>query len=262
MSNINGLASTNRQHMLEEFIQKHDVDIAVLQEVTSVHNITIKGYQIDNIGTAGHGTATLTRDDLQMHRIRRLPSGQGLAAYYNNICLVNIYAPSGTSNLAEREDFFISEVTDLLPLAPTELIMAGDFNCVQSDSDCTEQRYSSRSLDKVTQGLRLVDVWDASLNAQAFTHYTLTGAARLDRIYVSDSIRKNKQGVETLAAAFTDHLAVILRVQLSIPFTHWGRGRWCMNTSYLVESHFQDKLKIEWTEWKKHIPRYQSIVHW
>ena len=108
----------------------------------------------------------------------------------------------------------------------------------------------------------MVDVWDASLNAQAFTHYTPTDVARLDRIYVSDSIRKNNQGFETLAAPFTDHLAVLLRVQLSIPFTHRERGRWCMNTSYLAESHFRDKLKIEWTEWKKHIPRYHSIIHW
>jgi len=116
--------------MLEEFIRKRDVDIAILQEVTSVHNINIKGYQtIDNVGTARRGTAILTRDDLQMHRIRRLPSGRKLAAYCNNICLVNIYAPSGTSNRAEREAFFNSEVIDLLPLAPTELIMAGDFNC-------------------------------------------------------------------------------------------------------------------------------------
>jgi len=51
--------------MLEEFIRKHDVDIAMLQEVTSIHNITMKGYQtIDNIGTAGRGTAIVARDDL------------------------------------------------------------------------------------------------------------------------------------------------------------------------------------------------------
>jgi len=57
--------------MLEEFIRKHDVDIAMLQEVTSVHNITIKGYQtIDNFEIAGRGTAILTKDDLQMHRIK------------------------------------------------------------------------------------------------------------------------------------------------------------------------------------------------
>jgi len=111
--------------------------------------------------------------------------------------------------------------------------MAGDFNCVQTDNDCTGHRYSSTSLDILLYGLRLTDVWDASLNPHAYTHYTPTGAARLDKIYVTDEIRKLKQGVETLAAAFTDHMAVILRVHLSIPFTLRGKGRRCLNTSLL-----------------------------
>ena len=75
--------------MLGEFIRKHGVDIAMLQEVTSKHNITMKGYQtINDIGTAGRGTAILARYDQRMDGIRRLPSGRGVAANYNNICIV------------------------------------------------------------------------------------------------------------------------------------------------------------------------------
>ena len=78
--NINGIASVNRQHTLEEFIRKHDVDIAMLQEVTPTHNIIIKGYQtIDNIGTTGRGIAIIARDDLQMNGLRKIPSGRGIA---------------------------------------------------------------------------------------------------------------------------------------------------------------------------------------
>jgi len=97
--------------MLEEFLHRHDVDFSLLQEVTSLNAITFKGYHtIDNIGTSGRGTATIAKEDLQMHRIRRLPSGRGLVAYHNNICLLNIYAPSGSANQAERETFYNSEV--------------------------------------------------------------------------------------------------------------------------------------------------------
>jgi len=40
--------------MVGEFIRRHDIDIAVLQEVTNVHSITMKGYQVtDNVGTLG-----------------------------------------------------------------------------------------------------------------------------------------------------------------------------------------------------------------
>jgi len=42
--NINGLESINTKLMLEEFIRRHDVDIAMLQEVTTVNSFIIKGY--------------------------------------------------------------------------------------------------------------------------------------------------------------------------------------------------------------------------
>ena len=68
--------------------------------------IKFKGYQtIDNIGASGRGTAIIVKVHLQLHRIRRLPCGRGLVAYYNNICILNVYAPSGRANRAER-DFF------------------------------------------------------------------------------------------------------------------------------------------------------------
>ena len=130
--------------MLEEFIRRLDVDVAILKEVTTVHNITIKGYQVtDNVGTLGRGMAILHKDDLHIHTIRRLLSGRGIAAYYNNICFINLYAPSGTSKRIERVAFFNIDIINILPRTPTDLIMAGDFNCVQSDSDCAGHRHSS-----------------------------------------------------------------------------------------------------------------------
>jgi len=88
---------------------------------------------------------------------------------------------------------------------------------------------------------------------QANTHYTPTGAARLDRIYATENIWHNKQGIETTAAAFTDHMAVLACINLLIPFIHRGRGRWSMNTSLLDDKQFRDAIKMEWSEWKKHI---------
>jgi len=130
--------------MLEQFMRRHKVDFAILQEVTSKKHTEVKGYHIiDNTGTAGRGTAMIIREDLQMDRIKRIPSGRGITAYYKNICLINIYAPSGTNNRTERETFFNKDVIELLPRNPTETIMAGDFNCVQTDDDCIGHRYKS-----------------------------------------------------------------------------------------------------------------------
>ena len=119
--------------MLKDFLRKHDVDFALLQEVMSLNAITFKGYQtIDNIGTSGRGTAIIAKEDLQMHRIRRLPSRRGLVAYCNNMYLLSVYAPSGYASRAEREIFYNCEVIELLPQVPTSLIMAGDFNFIQT----------------------------------------------------------------------------------------------------------------------------------
>ena len=83
---------------------------------------------------------------------------------------------------------------DLLPQNPIEILMAGDFNCVEATDDFTGHRYGSKSLGKRTREQRLEDIWDKTLNAHACKHYTPTSAVRLDRIYATELIRKSKQG--------------------------------------------------------------------
>jgi endonuclease/exonuclease/phosphatase family metal-dependent hydrolase len=191
------------------------VDIALLQEVTPGANITFSGYQSHvNIGTSERGTAILAKAELPLHRIERITSSRGIVAYYGNICILNISAPSGSSDRKETVEFFNTGLMALLPHVSTEMILAGDFDCVLSNSECTGHRPSSRALDKLVQGLRLYDAWDQASNIQTYTHFTPSGAARLDRLYVTEGLRRNKQGVETIADAFTDHLAV-LRVNLA-----------------------------------------------
>jgi hypothetical protein len=48
------------------------------------------------------------------------------------------------------------------------MITAGDFNCVISNLDCTGHHKSSRTLERLIQGLGLVDVWDAIVNRQIY----------------------------------------------------------------------------------------------
>jgi len=235
--------------MLEEFVHRHDVDLALLQEVTDGDKLVCKGYHSTiNIGTTGRGTAILHKLNIQLHRIEIIPSGRGTAVYFDDTCIVNIYAPSGIAKRAEREDFFNSDIIELLPLKPTKLILAGNFNRVINNNDCTGQRTCSRALERLIKGLQLKDAWDTETNPHVYTHYTTAGAARIDRIYLSDDLLLNKRGSETIAAAFTDHLAVLIRIKLATPITLRGRGRWCMNTSLLKDVPFRRKLRAEWNE--------------
>ena len=123
--NISGIENSTRLRMLDDFLHRHDVDIAPLQ-VTNGDRLAVKGYQsIVNVGTLGRGTAILHTLHLQLHKPKRIPTGRGIDAYLGNICLVNIYAPSGTANSSDREDFFNTEVVELIPQSPTQLILWG-----------------------------------------------------------------------------------------------------------------------------------------
>jgi len=126
--NINGIASRARIMMLGEFLRRHDVDFALLQEVAHTNINNLRGYQVyDKIGTTGRGTAILTKVGLNLYGIKRLPTERGISAYYNNTYILNIYAPSGAENRAERAMFYNTDIIDLMPHTTNEILKAGDF---------------------------------------------------------------------------------------------------------------------------------------
>ena len=87
-----------------------------------------------------------------------------------------------------------------------------------SQADTTGQKHYSKALDILLRVLNLQDVCDETTMRHGFTHYTPKGAARLDLIYVSPHLIPQKQGVETIAAAFTDQHTVVLRISTKDPF--------------------------------------------
>ena len=57
--NINGIATPPRIAMLEDLLQKQEVEIIILQEVTRHVFDDIRGFTVyTNIGTTGRGTAS------------------------------------------------------------------------------------------------------------------------------------------------------------------------------------------------------------
>jgi len=181
-----------------------------------------------------------------------------MAASYQGIWLVNLYAPSGTANRQEREDFYNMELVYLLRSLPPTMIVEGDFNCVLSQADCTGNMNYSEVLNKLVRGLELTDVWAPAQPRAIYTHYTPHGAARLDCLYVSPDLRNRKIGVETVMAAFTDHLAVCLRITLDATLLQRGRGRWKMNAKLLEKAPFRDQLQQEWAKWEHQRKKYPN----
>jgi exonuclease III len=181
-TNINGIASHVRLRMLEDYLRQQDIDIVLLQEVTNTKITSIRKYNAYvKVSTENRGTAILAKEGLSLTDITRLRSRRGIAVCYEGIRIINMHAPSGVEKRRERKDFYTTEVSTLLPSKPAEILFAGDVNCVLSHADNTGQGKYSRTLEKIEFSLH--DAYNTPTPRPNYTHFTPTGASRLDRIY-------------------------------------------------------------------------------
>jgi hypothetical protein len=71
--------------MLETMLYRNEVDIALLQEVVSPRLNNICHYTSHlNIGTELRGTAILVKHGIMVTKVKRQPSGRGMAAKFRN----------------------------------------------------------------------------------------------------------------------------------------------------------------------------------
>jgi hypothetical protein len=162
----------------------------------------------------------------------------------------------------EREAFFNIELQHLLSTIPTKMVLGGDFNCVLAKSDCMGQFNYSCALNVLVTGYALTDMWEASPEHGIYTHYSRQGTSRLDRIYVTKNLHDRKKGVETVVAAFTDHLSVVLHIALDVDIIRRGRGYWKMNAALMQDVLFQVQLSQQWKRWSQQHKYFPDIVTW
>jgi endonuclease/exonuclease/phosphatase family metal-dependent hydrolase len=249
--------------MLAEFIYKQDLDVILLQEVTNQSITMVQRYiAYTNLGTEGRGTAILTKDVLQAEQVERSPSGRGIAIKLKGVWYINVYAPSGAEKQTERENFFNTEIIMILPTAPDETLIAGDFNCINNNNDSTGNAPRSKALERILNGLELKVAWDTTKVHNGFTHYAPLSATRLDRIYITKLSHTRKCGVEMVATSFTDHFAVVIRLATDVSIVESGRGYWKMKASLLHDRGFCEVLRDRWTKWKTYKRYYPNAVKW
>jgi exonuclease III len=110
------------------------------------------------------------------------------------IKIVNISAHSGTGRKTEWENVFNIDIPRLLLRPTATMLLAGDVNCVLHNIDSTRTPSTSRAMRNLIAGMNLHDTWNANQEPRMYTHYTETGATRIDRIYVtSDPLRPKNQ---------------------------------------------------------------------
>ena len=84
--------------LLLDFIRHHGLDFVFLQDVTDPAILIVTGYTTYlNIVANLRGTVILARNDIPLTNVTSLPTGRAIAADYNGLRLVNVYARAGTA---------------------------------------------------------------------------------------------------------------------------------------------------------------------
>jgi exonuclease III len=261
--NINGISNATKTKMLDNFLQTYAIDFLCLQKVKSSAIDQFRNYVVClNIGNEGRGTAITHKDIYSFIDVEKLSTGRGIKGTFHGLTIVNIYAPSGSNKRGEREEFYNTEVPRLITRPGNNIILAGYFNCVLNPSDTTGTLNTSRALQTLIHGIDLHDIWDRKNTSPAYTHYHANGAARLDRIYMTRSSMGNIKKSVIYATAFTDHLAVLLYIELSPTNALRSRGYWKIKNALLCDAGVEDKFKRNWAEWKRRANKYPSLTHW
>ena len=76
-----------------------------------------------DIGSHTRGTAIVARSGIMLTNVNKFPSGRAIAAEYNGWHIINIYAPSGTTKRAEREQFYNVDVPQVIQTGHGDLII-------------------------------------------------------------------------------------------------------------------------------------------
>jgi exonuclease III len=180
--NINGLSAHTHIGMLHDFIRRHVLDIVFLQEVNDPAILNVTGYATYlNIGADMRGTAIMERHDFPLTDITSLPTGRAIDANHGGLRLIRGYGAAGTARRADREHFFNSDLPALLYAASPSMLIGGDFNCVLQPADTTGPFASSHALLEIVRRLALSDAWSQDPLRPTFTHYSPSGATRIDR---------------------------------------------------------------------------------
>jgi hypothetical protein len=82
----------------------------------------------------------------------------------------------------------------------------------------------------------------------------------MGRIYISNKLQRKKQRVATVAAAFTEHLAVVPQMTSSDPIPTRGRGFWRMKSAVLGDVGFRQILQGKWKTRQGHRKYYPTAV--
>ena len=182
---------------------------------------------------------------------------------------MNVYMPSGKSfeRRKERVELIFSLQTFLQSETYDSLIIAGDFNCILHQIDCTAPLIKSvdfHSLKNFIERENLIDSF-RQLNGKtkSFTYIRHNTASRLDRIYISKTLQPKLREVTHAPITFSDHvLAPVARILFESNVSPLFWKSWKLNDSLLSIKRSKDSLKHTLEKWLDKPFRQENPLRW
>ena len=176
------------------------------------------------------------------------------------INIVNIYAPNVVS---DRKIFFEGLHNDFI--SQGDLVIGGDFNCVDSTSDKLHFNavFSSdtAALSALKSSFLLIDIWRKK-NPRAISFTRCNGSntqvSRLDRFFVSKSFLTKDYFCKSFPCVFSDHGFIDLVLELD-GFSTRCSSVWKFNSSLLSDAEFKQLIVNEIEKRKLEVNNFDSL---
>ena len=248
---------------LKNFLNSNSVDICFLQETTfslvELESFIMGwGFECAVNYNGKFGLALLWRSFLPVMGVTNIVEGRAIVASFGDFTLLNIYAPAGSNNKAEREGFFGRELFRLFRSKPLDsFIFGGDFNCVLQKGDIKggvgfSYKKSNALRDLVIHGdlqdsLRVLDQ-----QSKIFTFFRPgMASSRLDRFYLSNNLVGGLRGIKH-SPSLSDHCIVLIEIELDLdasrPRRKLHNTYWKLNSSILKDLDFSSSFSKFWKD--------------
>ena len=144
-------------------------------------------------------------------------------------------------------------------------ILAGDFNCIESDRDKFGGKFTSvNELKELRKNVRVVDIWrklHGSLLQCTWFNASKTIGSRLDKFFIPQDLVPTVISCEILPSVLSDHDSVNLVFDVK-GFSSHGPGVWQLNLELLKDYRFCELIKATITEHVEYQHCFPSLHEW
>ena len=274
--NVNGLNAEKKQRVLNNFLFRYGIDVICIQEhnVSNVANVSIIGeYYHTYINTCYQlkgGTAILIRKNsginivrVELHASSRI---MHMKCELNNVYfdIINVYAHSGSNFKKERETLFSEEMLYYLQNNLDNTLLVGDFNCIISPKDSTSNAsyLNSDNLKNICNNLNLYDAHNIyNKGLVQYTYIKRGYGSRIDRIYVN-KLKNNILQFDTIPVEFSDHHAVLVKVDIANVYEIQRQSYWKLNASLLDDLNVYELFQNSWNVIKDAKNGFNNVLEW